>query len=86
MFNQLSPKGNVAEFDWNTEDAWSIISTYFDSNEENINSNNIGGGGNLHIFRPLDLICCTKELAIQKLNLTSYFNSTNLNLTKGKIR
>eukprot|EP00828_Plagiopyla_frontata_P048905 TRINITY_DN9548_c0_g1_i4.p3 TRINITY_DN9548_c0_g1~~TRINITY_DN9548_c0_g1_i4.p3 ORF type:complete len:106 (+),score=28.40 TRINITY_DN9548_c0_g1_i4:13-330(+) len=51
IFTQLSPKGNVADFDWNLESDWNILSTYQDGENEYDS-----GGGYLHVFRPLQMV------------------------------
>ena len=61
FFCHLSPQGLISDFDWNPEDKWNILTSCQEADE--ITS----GGGNLHIFRPNNLLCIDKNEAIEKL-------------------
>eukprot|EP00828_Plagiopyla_frontata_P048904 TRINITY_DN9548_c0_g1_i1.p2 TRINITY_DN9548_c0_g1~~TRINITY_DN9548_c0_g1_i1.p2 ORF type:complete len:381 (-),score=61.22 TRINITY_DN9548_c0_g1_i1:11-1153(-) len=63
IFTQLSPKGNVADFDWNLESDWNILSTYQDGENEYDS-----GGGYLHVFRPLQMVRDGRDEDRTKLN------------------
>lgn len=73
IFTHIGYRGNIADFDWNTENDWSLVS----ANQETDVLSTIGGG-TLNIFRPLDLICLPEEEAKNKLKLNSNVIGGNL--------
>ena len=58
-------RGNIADFEWNSEDQWSFLTACQETDTENTS-----GGGTLHVFRPLDLIYLQEKEALKKLSET----------------
>lgn len=63
IFTHIGYRGNIADFDWNSESDWSLIS----ANQETDALSTVGGG-TLNLFRPLDLIVMPENEAKNKLS------------------
>jgi len=61
VFTHAGHPAGITDFDWNAYAPWSILSSSDDCQDHS------SGGGSLHAFRPLDLICEPEEDALKKL-------------------
>lgn len=62
MFRHYGHRCDIVDFDWNTEVPWIFVTAADDSDCPHL------GGGNLHVFRPINIVTMPHDEAVKKLS------------------